>query len=172
MKERKGLSLIEIIVYVALLGMVAVFVTNSLVHLVNAYNRARAEREVISNGRLLIETVTNAAAQAQEVYAPTSRFNDDAGQLSLVTSATSTPDHSTAYMDFWADNGVFLMRQEGQSQATLSAASVRVNVFRVERIVQALGREAIKFTFQVSYANAKFPTSITLHATTALRGNY
>ncbi len=170
--SKQGVSLIEIIVYVALLGGISVFIANFLVQVVNSYHRARAEREVLSNARLVLETVNDSIAPAVNIYTPTSRFNDDAGQLSLVVPTESEATHQSLFTDFWVDNGRFFMRQEGGNSIPLSASSVRVAKFRLERIVQGLGREAIRVTLQIDYAIPKFAASATLNSTTALRGNY
>lgn len=167
-----GMTLIEILVYVALLGMIAVFVSNSLIYLANTYQQARAEREVVSNARLAMETVERTVAQATSVYPPTSRFNQDLGQLSLATTVGTDANHATAYADFYVDNGRLYSRPEGQGEIPISAASVKVNRFYLERIMQGLGREAVKVTLQVSYARAHSSSTITLNSTTALRGNY
>lgn len=169
---RAGFSLIEIIVYVALLGMAAVFMVNSFMEITAVYARARAEREVLTNARAILETVTDAIASSQSVYGRTSRFNNDAGQLSLATAAASMPAETSAYVDFWVDGGRIFQRIEGQSAVALSASSVWVSEFRFERIIQTLGREAVKATIRVDAAGTKFPASVTLNATTALRGNY
>lgn len=168
----KGITLVEMVVYVALLGMISVFVVNFLIQIVNTYERARAEREVLSNARLLMERISETIVESREVYAPASRFNDNQGQLSLVSSATTTPEHASIFVDFWVDNGRFWTRREGAGSEALSAATVRVTRFRLERIFQALGLEAVRVTLQVDFANAKFPTQATLNSTAALRGNY
>lgn len=170
--NKQGISLIEVIIYVALLGMIAVFVSNSLIGIVNTYARARAEREVLNNARSVLELVTKAVVQSQEIYAPSSRLDTDFGQLSFITNATSTPGHTAAYADIWVDGGAVLMRQEGEGTLTLSAASVRASMLRFERIIQAPGREAVKTTIRVEAASSRFPASATLNTTTALRGNY
>lgn len=170
--NNKGLTLVEIIIYVAFLGAISVFISNFLIQIVNTYNRVRTEREVVSNARLVLERINKAISESQMVYSPTSVLNNDAGQLSLVTATGATPEHTTAYTDFWVDNGIMFMRQEGQSATPLSASSVRVNKFRPERIMHGLGREAVKITLQIDYANAKFPATITLNSTMALKGNY
>jgi len=170
--SKEGISLIEVVVYVALLGMVAVFVTNSLISIINTYARASAEREVLNNARSALELIGKSIAQSQEVYTPTSILNTDAGQLSLVTNASSTPGHTAGFTDIWVDGGAVRMRREGEGEAVLSAASVRVTTLRFERIIQTLGREAVKTTIRVDFASSKFPASVSLNATTALRGNY
>jgi len=169
---KRGISLIETVVYVALLGMFAVFLANFLIQMTNTYYRARAEREVISNARLLLETLEKSIAQAQEVYSPTSRFNNDTGQLSLITPLGAQPGHTTAYLDFYLDGGRLWTRPEGQTASPISAASVRVSRLRLERIIQSFRREAVRLTLQVDAAQQKIPASITLNATVAIRGNY
>ncbi|MFY9463432.1 MAG: type II secretion system protein [Candidatus Sungiibacteriota bacterium] len=170
--KKNGFSLVEIVVYVGLLGMAAVFMVNSFIQIANVNARARAEREVLANARATLQSVTDAIASARAVYSPTSRFNSDAGQLSLATTATFAPGETGAYVDFWVDGGRIFERIEGQGNIALSAATVRVSEFRVERIMQSLGREAVKATIRVDAASVKFPASVTLNATTALRGNY
>lgn len=167
-----GITVVDMIVYIALLGLLSISIVNFMIQTLNIYERARAEREVLSNARLLMETVLQTVAESQEVYAPTSRFNDNAGQLSLVSSATTTPEHASVFIDFWVDNGRFFVRREGAGEQALSAATVRVSRFRLERIYQALGREAVRVTLQVDFANTKFPTHTVLVSTAVLRGNY
>ncbi len=168
---KQGIFLIEVIIYIAILGGLSVLIVNFLLQVTGVYHRARAEREVLSNARLLLETINKTVSQAREVYVPTSRFNADLGQLSLSTAIGAQLEHTTAYVDFWVDNGRLWTRQEGGVNTALSAATVRVNKFRIERIVQGLGREAVKVTLEIS-ATSKFPVVSTLNMTTALRGNY
>ena len=170
--SRSGISIIEIVVYVGLLGFVVVVLSESLIQIGGTYTRARTEREIISNSRLLMETLNKTIASSQFIYSPTSRFNATLGQLSLVSAATSTPEHTVNYIDFWVDNGVLYRRLEGQGTTQLSQSTVRVSTLYFERIMQGLGHEAVKITLQVDNAQGRFPTSITLNSTTALRGNY
>lgn len=167
-----GFSLVETVVYVALLGALALFVVDAVTQIGNVYQRARVEREALSQARTILDTVARNSAQASAVYAPTSRFDSDAGQLSLATRAASTPFHTNMYTDFWVDGGVVFERQEGGGALALSANSARVSMFRFERIVQSVGHDGIKMTIRVDAAGSKFPASVTLSAMTALRGNY
>lgn len=168
----QGFSLVETVVYAALLGAVALFAVDALTQIGSVYQRARVEQEALSQARTILETVARNSAQASAVYAPTSRLNNDAGQLSLVTHATSTSLHANMYTDFWVDGGMVFERQEGGGAFALSANSARVSMFRFERIVQSIGHDGIKMTIRVDAAAGKFPASVTLNATAALRGNY
>ena len=167
-----GVSLIEIVVYVSIWGMISVFVTNSLIAIISTYQRARAEREVLSNARIIMETLTKNIAYSQTLYTPTTRLNTTNGQLSLITPIDTLPEHTSAYLDFWNDGTRLLMRQEGKTTTVLSSATVQVKKFRVERIFQGLGNEAIKITLDIVSNTLPQVTSTTLNMTTALRGNY
>jgi len=171
MQSNKGVTLVEVIIYIALLGGIAVFLSNFLLYTVNIYQRARSDREIISNARLILETINKSVAQANEVYFPSSKFNDDAGQLSLITQLGAQTEHTTAYLDFWVDNGRVWTKAEGASSAPLSAATVRISRLNFERILQGLNRDAVKIVIQVDSVS-KFPSSITLNSTMAVRGNY
>lgn len=171
-KIKKGMTLIELTVYVGILGVIAVFTSNFLIQIVTTYQRSRVEREVITNARLLLETVTKSIAYAQETYPQASNFNANLGQLSLITTIQPPTEHTTKYIDFWIDSGRAFIRMEGEVSTPLSSPAVAISQFRFEHIYQGLGRESVKFTLRVDSANARFPSSITLNSTTALRGNY
>ena len=172
LSSRHGFSLIEMVVYVGLLGIVAVFIINSLIKIISTYQHARVQREVLSNARLIMETLAKEISYSQEVYAPTSRFNNNTGQLSLVTASTTLSQHTTGYLDIWTDGNRLLMREEGRATTTLSSATVQITQFRLGRIFQGLGREAVQITLGVSSSAQPLMASTSLFATTALRGNY
>ena len=169
---RTGMSVVEMIVYVGLIGIMSMVIINSLIKMSSTYQHARVQREVLSNARLIMETITKKIAYSQETYAPTSRLNNNTGQLSLMTPLDILPEHTTTYLDIWTDGSQLLMRQEGRAIATLSSATVQITQFRLERIFQGLGREAIQITLGVASSALPLVASITLHATVTLRGNY
>lgn len=173
LRRRSGISLIETVVYVGLVGMITIFITNSLIQVVSTYQRARREREVVSNARLIMETLTKNISYSRDIYGPTSKFNTDTGQLSLITPLDATSEHTTNYINFWTDGSRLLMREEGKATSTLSSADVIITQFRVEEIFQGLGRQAIKITLGISSSVLSSTTaSTTLNTTATLRGNY
>ena len=171
-KNQKGLSLIEVIVYVALLGFVLTLIANFLIQITSAYRTLDQKREAASNARLILETLRNSIEAAREVYAPTSAFNRDLGQLSLVSAEGAGAGHATRYIDFWIDNGRLWIRREGSADETISSARVQVSKLYLERIMQGFGREAVKITLVIDPLNTRVSESVTLHSTFVLRGSY
>ena len=168
----RGITLIEIVVYIGLLGALTVFIVNSLIQISDTYGRARAEREVIANARLILETIVKTAAESQEIYGPTSIFLSELGQLSLITPVNPLALHKDTYVDFYIDNGRMWTKEEGKAAIPLSAIPVRITKFQLERIMQGFNREAVAITLQVDSALSKHPASIMLHTIATLRGNY
>lgn len=166
------MTFIELAVYIGVLGVITVFTSNFLIQIAATYQRTRVERDVIANARLVMETVTKSIAYARETYPQTSNFNANLGQLSLITAIEPAPEHTAKYIDFWIDSGRAFMRMEGGASTPISSPTITIGEFRFERIYQGLGRESVRFILRVDSANARFPSSITLNSTTALRGNY
>lgn len=173
LSHRSGISMLETIVYIGILSVFTVVIVAILTQIVHTYNRVRVQREVVSNGRLAIEAMVQQVAVSQAVYAPTSVFGSNAGQLSVVTTTDVPLEETVNRVDFWLDNGRVWMRKEGSATTSVTSPSVRVNQLRFDQISQSLGREAVKITLQITgFADAKFMASTTLHSTTALRGTY
>ena len=169
-----GFTLLEAVLYVGFLGVISVMIVNFMLQISNTYHILRAEREVVSNARLVLERIEKTVAQSSEIYSPTSYFNANLGQLSLLVGDASDPNHPAFYTDFWVDNGRLWTRREGQNAIPVSAASVKIDYFYLESIIQRLDREAVKMTLRVSYNSPiNLPiASTTLNATMALRGAY
>lgn len=173
-KFSKGFTLIELIVYVAILGLISIFIADNLSQIVFAFNKARAEREVINNARISIETITKEIQEASLVYAPSSVFNSTTSQISLLTTNSPSAGHSEGYADIYTDNGRLYLKKEGSSALAITSNRVTVTQFRAEHIIQALNREDIKIILTVIYntTSAKLASSATFNASVALRGAY
>lgn len=168
-----GIGLLELVIYIGMLSVFMVLIVATLLQIVRTYNQVRAQREVVSNGRLVMETMTQAIASAQTIYAPTSTFGTGSGQLSVVTTVNAQPEETTTKIDFWLDNGRIWMRKEGVATSSITSPSVRVNQLRFDQISQGINREAVRITAQITgTGSATFVASSTLRATTALRGTY
>jgi len=172
-KNKLGVSMLETVIYIGILSVFTVVIVAILMSIVHTYNRVRVQREVVSNGRLAIEAMMQQIGPSSAIYAPTSVFGNNVGQLSIVSQVEAQPEETVNRVDFWLDNGLVWMRKEGSATTSITSPSVRVNQLRFDQISQGLGREAVIITLQItSFADATFTASSTLHATAALRGTY
>lgn len=169
---RNGFSLLEIVIYIALLAIIVVFLTQSVLSLTAAYRKAQAERDVLAAGRAAMETISREVQHAKLVYQPTSILGATLGQLSLETPLDPMSGESAAYADFYVDNGRLYEKREGADALPLTPESVSIAKFYVERIL-AGSRESARVTLEiVSRPPGKFDAKATLISSFTLRGNY
>lgn len=165
--------MLELIMYIGMLSVFMVLIIATLLYIVRTYGQVLAQRQVVSNSRLVMETMTQQIASAQTIYAPTSALGTSSGQLSVVTAVGAQFEETVNRIDFWLDNGRVWMRKEGSATTSITSPSVRVNQLRFDQISQGLGREAVQITVQITDpVTTTFVASSTLHTTTALRGTY
>ncbi|TSC69433.1 MAG: hypothetical protein G01um101466_30 [Parcubacteria group bacterium Gr01-1014_66] len=161
------------ILYVALIGILVVVLTDFLINIARNARIMQAEREVLTNARTISETVRRVVGEAESIYAPTSRFGTGLGQLSFRVQEGANADHPTRLLDLWVDNGVMKMRREGDPQElALSASNVRITQFQIERLVQDLNTETLQITIHVAHTKMKTPAEATLQIATLMRGRY
>ena len=169
-----GFTLIELMVYVAILGVISIFVADNLSQIVFTFNKARAEREVINSSRVSLETITKEIQEASLVYTPSSVFNSTTSQISLLSQNNPPAGHEQGFVDIYIDNGRLYLKKEGVNTLPLTSNRVIVTQFRAEHIIQSLNREDIKITLTVVYntESVRLASSATFNASIALRGSY
>ena len=167
------MGIVEMILYVALVGIIAVILVNFLIGASYLAHQIQAEREVLTNARAISETMRRAVSEADRIYAPTSRFDVTLGQLSLRTPEGADTNHVTRFLDFWVDNGILKMRREGESgDIPLSGPRVRVTQFTIERMIQDLNTETLRITISITHTTPKNPPDATLTIASVMRGRY
>lgn len=124
--------MVEAVVYIGLLFAIISATTVFLFTILRADIAARAERRAVGNAVFALSAMRREIRHAEQIYSPTSVFDDDAGQLSLRTPLASPSDHTVGYSDIYLDNGVlYLRRDDGSALIALTAGDVSVDVFRV-----------------------------------------
>ncbi|MEK7453005.1 MAG: prepilin-type N-terminal cleavage/methylation domain-containing protein, partial [Patescibacteria group bacterium] len=83
--NKRGFSLIEILVYIAVLGIIIATVASFLSDVLKTNSKSSAKQAVSNNITLVSNTISNEIRFAKNIYTPTSFLNSDSGQLSLET---------------------------------------------------------------------------------------
>lgn len=152
--RRSGFTLIEVVVYVALLALLAVGSTTFFIGLFRSAVSVRGEQAAVLNAAVALQAAELEIRHADAVYTPTSVFDSDAGQISLRTPRSVPTDHEFGYVDMYLDNGVLYQKtDDGTNAVALTSGDVAISVFRVER--KTLGNtEGLRLTVTV------FPSTI------------
>src|SRR3989344_1403913 len=123
---RRGVTLIELVVYVAILGMIIFAISAFTGEFARLYTANRAYRDLATNGQAVFDTLAFQLFHGEQVYDATSLFDNAQGQLSIRTKGNPPYDESVTYMDYWLSNDRVWEKAEGVSASALTNGRVRV----------------------------------------------
>ena len=125
-ETRNGVTLVELVVYVAILGMIIFAMGAFTGEFVRLYTANRAYRDLATNGQAALDTLAFQLFHGEQVYDATSLFDNAQGQLSIRTKGNPPYDESVTYMDYWLSNDRVWEKAEGVSARALTNDRVRV----------------------------------------------
>lgn len=176
LKAERGFTIIEMLIYVGIAGMVMTVITSSLMDNLKAYDKSVARQNVFQNVNGALRTITNEIRYAKSVYTPTSMFNVDAGQLSVETELNVPAGENTAFADFYVDNGRIYEKRDGQNATPLTSERVFVEQLRFTKLSAAAGKDSIVVAIQARIntqsTDQKDQARVTVSSAAALRGAY
>lgn len=130
---RHGMTLIEVVLYVALLGGISVLAVNSILTVTSAFGKSRVERKINEQGVAALERIIREIRLAYDVDTTSTTFNIHPGRLSLFTTISPT-DTATTIRKFFLQ-GTTMLLQEGTAPAVALTPEVKITnlVFRLIR---------------------------------------
>jgi type II secretory pathway pseudopilin PulG len=166
---QRGLTLIETIVYVAILAAMLAVVINTLLLVGSSYRELRAQRIITSSIRDSFERITREARNALEIDQVNSTFGLSPGNIVLNTLDESK---NPTTIEFYVENETLKLREGGTYQGDLILGGVMVNNL-VFTYIDTLSSEAIRVEMTLVATSSKNSTiSENYSVTTVLRGSY
>ena len=141
-KKNTGFSLIEIIIYFALLGIISTLVIGNILSLFKNYSTVRANQEIEYNAVAILDKLTRDVHDAAFVNTPDSSFSVAEGAISLNIASSTNETASNTVKFYLAGNKVKYMK-DGVLLGNLSTNNVSVQNFKIYYI-SASSSEAIK----------------------------
>lgn len=161
--NKKGYSLLELVIYLALFAALSMVLVNIAVVGYKAYRTVRVNRDFTENGLLAIERISRTVRSATDA-SNSSTFGSNPGVLILTTSTgTSTFDVS---------NGALRLTEttaSGTTVGNITGGIVTVSSLVFDKITTSKG-QAIKTAITLTYSATS--RSETFYVTTILRGAY
>ncbi|MEK7625415.1 MAG: type II secretion system protein [Patescibacteria group bacterium] len=147
--SKNGFTLIEMLIYIAIIGgILASFVSFSL-SISNSRNKTYVVQEVQANTREALSIITQKIRSASGVNITNSRFDVDPGYLYL-TNASTTLNPTIIRLNH--DNGVVEIKEGANASTTIMADEVRVINFIFANLTGG-SRENIGINMTVEYGN-------------------
>ena len=162
----RGFTLIEMVVYIAIIAVVFALVLTGMISLYRASTTARESREQNLAATIALERMSREIRDAKSILVASSTFSTTPGKLVIKTDNAST---TGGYYTFnLATSSVFITANAASS--TLTGSEARVTELRFWRIV-ATNSEAVRI--KMSVTNKASTTDVrTFYDTIVLRESY
>ncbi len=177
-KNSLGFSLIEMIIYVALVGIITVFIYGIILSIYCNNKRIISLTKINSNAYSMMERVRYEIENSSYVYLPTSNIvnyddyynSTETSQLSLATKIDIlTPEDDIAFIDFYLENGVVFLKKEESEPIALTSSDVSVSNLSFSYYENGW-RESVTVGFTIESKDSSISnSSINLISTIALR---
>lgn len=122
MRDQRGSTFMELVIYIAIVGMIMTTVASFLMSLLTSRVKVTASSEVLSNARLIQDRLHDAARHAEGINTGSSTFGSDPGVLSLDMVAGSVDPTS---FSLTTDDGQFQLN-EGAGNVFVSSDDIEV----------------------------------------------
>jgi prepilin-type N-terminal cleavage/methylation domain-containing protein len=164
--KNRGFTMLEIIIYIALLSLILLLVSSSLFYFNQSNMQTKGDREVSENARRALEIITYEISGAKSIYTPTT----SATQLSLETSRYLPANENTSYIDFFMCGTRLCLKKEAQNPIFITSDTIAISNLTFTQ-VSTNGFMSIKVSLTATYngiINNRQPTA-TVTSTAALR---
>lgn len=169
MRGTRGTSIIELIVYGAILALISVFVVNTFLVVSSAFSQVRLRRQVNANAELIMSRLIREIRFGKSVYA-SSTFGVHPSRLSFVTFASPTDD--TEISGDFRIIGMNALFQKGSGSALrLNTHDVGIINFVLTQIATTTSA-AVRIELELEASSTKKIVREKFYGTAVLRGSY
>ena len=160
-KNNKGITLIETIVYVALIGVVLSGVVSLTLSIVDLKVRHLAMRDVIANGRWVNTVVSNQVRQASNVISPA---------LGMASSSLELVDFTGETVEIYLSGDRLWLKENSGPRWALTPANLKVFNIQFARGLDNSRVDNIKYEFSIGTDKVgAYDYSISLNSSVSTR---
>lgn len=176
MSNQKSFTLIEILVYIAVLAIITVAVSSFFLWFIHSNTKARAMRETLDNTRRAMEIMTYEIKEAKSIYIPTTTST----QLSLESTKHLPEGETVSYIDFYLCGTQLCFKSEPASSIATSSKPLALTSDQVEvknlvflQIATTSTKPSVRINLKIDYKNPadrpEYQASVNLTSTASLR---
>lgn len=159
--KTRGFSLIETVIYTAMLSILVVAIVICMIKLFDSYKRTKVVRQIETSALNSMDRIIREIRGAESVGGD-SAFNTTSGILSLISGATTIRFYLSDQKIYVAENGVTI--------GALTNSSVKVSSL-IFRYINATSSDAVKV--EMTFLSSSTPNlSKNFYNTSVLMGSY
>ena len=161
--KSKGMTLIEMMVYVGIISLLLVIVVETLTTVTRTYRATSATRSINVSGMTALERIMRDIRNADSVDQAQSLLDSNPGKLVLLSGGTTT--------EFYTEGGLIKVRENGVSRGTLIGGTVTTTSL-VFRLVTTPKSSAAKVEMTIEAGSGPNLRSSNFYGTAVLRNSY
>ena len=146
---KNGFTIVEVIAYVAVLGIIGTSFSAVFLWGVKTYTKSQVIQETTWNARRAMDAIVQEVREAESIYSSTTL----ASQLSLETSKYTPSGHATSFLDFFLCEEKLCVKRESQDPVVLTSDNVRVTLLSFQEVRSSLATPSLRVTLRVEYKN-------------------
>lgn len=162
----RGMSLIEMLVYVAVLALIFVLVISTIVSFTKSYKDVAANRRAERAGIDVLERISREIRDADSITVAQSTFGSNPGALTLVKTSGGTSTTTR----FYIDAGVAKVDVNGTYSGPLTSSRVSVTELYLYRLTNS-NTEAVKIDLTVQGTSGSVTKTKSFDTTVILKGS-
>lgn len=170
---RKAFTLIEILIYVAVLAVVILAVSYFFLWATRSDAKSRAEIETLDSARIAMGIMASEIRESNSIYSPTSVFANSVGQLSLETSKYPPSGESAGFIDFYICSKRLCLKKESQDPVVLTSDKTEIEVLEFSQVMTTSTAPSIQIDLKMNYkapaVRPEFQASVDLKSSATLR---
>lgn len=156
-KNRSGFTLIEMLIYIGLVATVISAIVFFGVWAMQVGAKTKANTETLNNARRAMEIMVYEIRRSTGVYAPTSNFDVNPGQLSLEQAGAAGSDESAGFIDFFICGQALCLKREKANAIALTNSSVKVTNLIFNQKLNSNSSPSISIDLSVSSVSSARP---------------
>ncbi len=144
----KGFTLIETIIYIALIGMVILNFVFFTISIINSRNKSYVQQEVQANARVALDLMAQKIRGATWLNTTTSVFSTDPGVLSLeMIDGLVSP----TVFSLNQDDGVLEITEAGSDPVTLTSNEIKITNLIFTNLTGTSSRSHVRIELTAEY---------------------
>jgi len=147
LQPNQGFTLVEMIVYIAIIGIVLVSFINFIISIMNAQAKTYSVQEVQSNGRMVLSLIVPRIRMADDVTSPT---EGNFANTLVLNMPNPNPD-----LIFTVSSGVLTMAEGVGTPVAVTSNKVNVSNLTFTNLSQPGRRDNIKIELTIEYNNTE-----------------
>jgi len=155
-KMKKGFTLIETIIYTAIIAVIFILVVNSLSIVIKAFNQGRVAIKINNSAEVAMERMTREIRFAYDI--------DGSSDLSHLVLNTD--------VEFYLDSGKIMIIDRGTNAVALTSDDLTVTNLIFRQINSSSVSKAVKIEMAIQGSSGNYQKTENFYNTAILRGSY